>query len=104
MEAGVATGVDQHYLSRFILPAAAAFVQGLGSAIASSNSTAVIGALGGVTTTQHLNLNQELGVGAGVAASNIGSTLNAAAPKGPTITLDANVPVSVMFLTNVTSR
>jgi intracellular multiplication protein IcmE len=104
MEAGVATGVDQHYLSRFVLPAAAAFVQGLGSAIASSNTTAVISPFGGATTTQHLNLNQEFGVAAGVAASNIGSTLNAQAPKGPTITLDANVSVGVMFLTNVAAN
>ena len=34
MEVGVASSVDQNYLSRFALPAAAAFVQGLGQAIA----------------------------------------------------------------------
>lgn len=105
MEASVATGVDQHYLSRFLLPAAAAFVQGLGQALATtSNTTAVLSPLGGATTTTNLNIDQQLGVAAGAAAANIGSTLNQAAPKGPTITLDANVAVGVMFLSNVTYK
>lgn len=105
MEAGVASDVDQNYLTRFVLPAAAAFVQGLGSAIATtSNTAAVLSPLGGVTTSTNLNLNQQLGVAAGVAASNIGSSLNASAPKGPTVTLDAGVTVGVMFLSNVVSR
>lgn len=104
-EAGVASDVDQNLLSRFILPAAAAFVQGLGSAIATtSNTAAVLSPLGGVTTSTNLNINQQLGIAAGVAASNVGSTLNAAAPRGPTVTLDAGVTVGVMFLSNVTTR
>lgn len=103
MEASVASDVDQHYLERFALPAAAAFVQGLGAALATtSNTTAVLSPLGGATTTTNLNFPQQLGVGAGVAAANVGSTLNAAAPKGPTVTLAANVTVGVMFLSNVT--
>lgn len=105
MEAGVASDVDQNLVSRFILPTAAAFVQGLGSAIATTSNTAsVLSPLGGVTTSTNLNLNQQLGIAAGVAASNIGSTLNAAAPRGPTVTLDAGVTVGVMFLSNVVSR
>ncbi len=105
MEAGVASDVDQNYASRFLLPAAAAFVQGLGGAIATtSNTAAVLSPLGGVTTSTNLNLSQQLGIAAGVAASNVGSTLNAAAPRGPTVTLDAGVTVGVMFLSNVVSR
>jgi intracellular multiplication protein IcmE len=102
MEASVATGVDEHYLSRVILPAAAAFVQGLGQAIATtSNSVSVLSPLGGATTATNLNLRQQLGVGAGVAGAQVGTFLNQAAPKGPTVTLDANVGVGVMFLTDV---
>jgi intracellular multiplication protein IcmE len=105
MEAAVASGVDQHYLARFVLPAAAAFVQGLGQALATtSNTAAVLSPFGGVATTTHLNIDQQLGVAAGAAAANIGSTLNAAAPKGPTITLDANVAVGVMFLSDVVAH
>jgi intracellular multiplication protein IcmE len=102
MEASVATGVDEHYLSRVILPAAAAFVQGLGQAIATtSNQVAVLSPLGGATTATNLNFRQQLGVGAGVAGAQVGTFLNQAAPKGPTVTLDANVGVGVMFLTDV---
>jgi intracellular multiplication protein IcmE len=103
MEAGVASDVDQHYLTRFILPAAAAFVQGLGQAIATtSNTTAVLSPFGGASYATHLNLNQQLGVAAGAAAGQVGAALNQAAPKGPTISLEANVSVGVMFLSNVT--
>ena len=36
--------------------------------------------------------------------ANPANTLNQAAPKGPTITLAANVAVGVMFLSNVTAH
>lgn len=102
MEASVGTGVDEHYMSRIVLPAAAAFVQGLGQALATtSNSTAVLSPFGGATTTTNLNFHQQLGVAAGAAAGQIGSVLNQQAPKGPTVTLDANVGVGVMFLSDV---
>ncbi|HKM63901.1 MAG TPA: DotG/IcmE/VirB10 family protein [Acidisphaera sp.] len=102
MEASVASGMDEHYVSRIILPAAAAFVQGLGQAIATtSNTAAVISPFGGITTATNLNFQQQLGVAAGTAAGQIGSVLQQQAPKGPTVTLDANVAIGVMFLTPV---
>ncbi len=105
MEAAVASNVDEHYLEQFILPAAAAFVEGLGQAIATtSNTVAVLSPLGGATTSTHLNLNQQLGVAAGTAAGQVANVLNQEAPKGPTISLDANVAVGVMFLTPVISH
>jgi len=105
MEAAVASKIDQHYAERFILPAAAAFVAGLGQALATtSNTTAVLSPFGGATTSTNLNFHQQLGVAAGVAAQQIGNTLNAQAPKGPTISLEANVSVGVMFLSNVVDK
>ena len=101
MEVGVASSVDQNYLSRFLLPAAAAFVQGLGQAIAQSNSTSVVGPLGSVAVQNRLNLDQQLGIGAGVAGAQIGSTLQQSAPRGPTVILDVGSSVGVMFLSSV---
>lgn len=102
MQTAVASSVDQHYLARFLLPAAAAFVQGLGSAIATtSNTIGNVGPLGNTTYTTSLNLPQQLGVGAGAAAAQVGSALQQQAPTGPTIHLDANADVGVMFLTDV---
>lgn len=104
MEVGVASSVDQNYLSRFALPAAAAFVQGLGQAIAQSNSTSVLGPLGSVSVQNRLNLSQQVGIGAGVAAAQIGSTLQQSAPKGPTVILDVGSSLGVMFLTSVAAN
>jgi intracellular multiplication protein IcmE len=102
METTVASSVDQHYLARFALPAAAAFIQGLGQALATtSNTTGVLSPFGGTSYTTQLNFPQQIGVGAGVAAAQIGNTLNRQAPTGPTVHLDANVNVGVMFLADV---
>lgn len=101
LEATVASGVEQHLLGRFVLPAAASFVQGLGQALALSNSALTTNAFGGLTAFQRLNLPQQLGVAAGVAAGRIGQTLDQAAPRGPTVRVDRQVPVGIMFLSNV---
>lgn len=105
METTVASSVDEHYLARFALPAAAAFVSGLGQALATtSNTNSVLGPLGGVSYATQLNLPQQLGVGAGVAAQQLSNTLNQQAPRSPTIHVDANVNVGVMFLAAVTEN
>ena len=104
METGVASSVDQHYGSRFILPAAASFVAGLGQAFALSNSAITTSPFGGATALQRLNLGQQFGVGAGVAAARVGQALDAAAPKGPTVKVDVNSSVGVMFLSNVVAE
>ena len=64
----------------------------------------VLSPLGGATTATNLNFRQQLGVGAGTAGAQVGTFLNQAAPKGPTVTLDANVGVGVMFLTDVKTQ
>ena len=102
METSVASSVDQHYASRFILPVAAAFVSGLGQAIAQSNTTSNLSPFGSVTGFSRLNLGQQFGVGAGVAGAQLGDILREAAPKGPTVRLDANVNVGVVFLAPLT--
>ena len=102
MQTAVATSVDQHYVSRFLLPAAAAFVEGLGSAFATtSNTVGQIGPLGNTNYVTKLNLPQQIGVGAGVAAQQVASALQQQAPTGPTIHLAAHANVGVMFLSDV---
>lgn len=101
METTVASRVEQHYLERFALPAAAAFVAGLGQALAQSNTTSVLSPFGGATGFTRLNLGQQLGVAAGVSGAQIGQTLQQSAPKKATVYLDANTPVGVVFLATV---
>ena len=104
METSVASSVDQHYGSRFVLPVAAAFVSGLGQAIAQSNTTSTVSPFGSVTGFSRLNPGQQLAVGAGVAGAQLSQILKDAAPKGPTVRLDAGVNVGVVFLSPVTAN
>ncbi|VTZ23765.1 Intracellular multiplication protein IcmE (fragment) [Methylocella tundrae] len=102
METSVASAIDEHYAERFIFPAAAAFVEGVGQAMQMANATTTVSPFGGSTTQYgQLNFKQQLGVGAGAAAQSIGTTLQQSVPKGPTIILGSNVGVGVMFLSDV---
>ena len=104
METAVASSVDQHYVARFVLPVAAAFVAGLGQAIAQSNAIVAVSPFGGYTAQNHLNFNQQLGVAAGVAGNQTQNLLLQNAPKGPTVKLDAGVNVGVVFLKPLTEN
>lgn len=105
METSVASSVDQHYVSRFILPAAAAFVQGLGSAIQTTSDTVGnVSPFGGYTYTQNLNIGKQLGIAAGTAAQQVANALQQNAPTRPTVHLAANSSVGVIFTTNILSK
>ena len=98
LETAVASSVEEHYVARFLLPAAAAFISGLGQAIQQSDSTVQSSPFGTVTAYNKLNLGKEFAVGAGAAATQIGTTLAQSAPKGPTVNLGANADVGIFFL------
>lgn len=102
METSVATSVDQHYVARFALPVAAAFVSGLGQAIAQSDTYSQASGLGGVTSYTHLNTAKIMGVAAGSAGQQAGQILNKMAPAGPTVNLAAGANVGVLFLEDLT--
>ncbi len=101
METTVASRVEEHYVERFLLPAAAAFVSGLGQAELQSNTSSVLSPFGGASGFTRLNLPQQLGVAAGAAGAQIGQTLQQSVPKKATVYLDANTPVGVVFLSTV---
>jgi len=102
METAVATSVDEHYLERWVLPFAAAFVQGLGQAVAMSNSTVQTTPYGGIIQSYgNLNFKQEAEIAAGQGSQQIGQTLTQNMPHGPTVKLAANAIVGVMFLSDV---
>lgn len=98
MQTAVATSVNEHYVTRFILPVAAAFVEGLGRAIQESNSVIQSTPLGGINSYNHLNLGQQMGVAAGVAGQTAGALIQEAAPRGPTVKLASGSDVGVLFL------
>src|SRR6202453_410441 len=105
METAVASSIDEHYVERFVLPAASAFMSGLGQAVALCNSTNTVSPFGGTTSTiGPLTFKQEALVAAGASATAVSSALSAETPKGPTVHLAANVSVGVMFLSNLTVK
>ena len=104
MEEAVATSIDQHYLERFVLPAAAAFVQGLGQAAVMSNSTVQMSPFGLTQSFGPLSLQQQAFAGGAAAAAAVGNAMTASIPKGPTVHLAANVSVGVMFLSNLSVK
>ncbi|MBR0668664.1 hypothetical protein GXW71_30210 [Roseomonas hellenica] len=101
METSVATSVDQRFAERILLPAAAAFVEGLGQAIARSNSTAFVSPFGGGTVTSRLNTEEQLGVAAGAAGARLGQILEQSTPQRATVLLARGASVGVLFLSNV---
>jgi intracellular multiplication protein IcmE len=105
METAVASSIDEHYVERFVLPAASAFMSGLGQAVALGNSTSTVSPFGGTTSTiGPLTFKQEALVAAGASATAVSTALNAETPKGPTVHLAANVSVGVMFLSNLSVK
>jgi intracellular multiplication protein IcmE len=105
METAVASSIDEHYVERFVLPAASAFMSGLGQAVALGNSTSTVSPFGGTTQTfGPLTFKQETLVAGGAAATAVSTALNAETPKGPTVHLAANVSVGVMFLSNLSVK
>lgn len=100
-ETAVASSVDHHYGARLLYPSLAAVASGAGQAIALSGSSQASSAFGSASTYKNLNTGEIIGVGVGAAGNNLQQVLNEMAPKGPTVKLDAHVPVGVMFLKDV---
>ncbi len=96
---GIVTEIDRRYFSRIILPAAAAFVEGLGSAMAKSSSTTVT--IKGETVaqdTEDLDTDQEIAKGIEEAASKTSELIDEKAGKiRPLIKVHAGTPIALLF-------
>lgn len=103
-ETAVASSVEHHYGARLLYPSLAAVASGAGQAIALSGSSQATSAFGTAGTYKNLNTGEIIGVGVGAAGNNLQQVLNEMAPKGPTVKLDAGVPVGVMFLKDVVDK
>ena len=106
---GMATDVDHHYLQRIVVPAAAAFVEGLTGAIADSGTTNITidGGTGTTTQTTNENLNSDQEVATGVAEAgkelrDIIKELNE--DLETTVRIEAGTPIGILFLEPVTTQ
>lgn len=101
---GMATDVDHRYMSRIILPAAAKFIEGLGSAIADNGSTTVT--VSGDTVAQSssdLNPKEELAKAGSEAASKVSEILDEEGNNTEILVrIKAGTPFGMLFLMPVT--
>ena len=101
---GMATEVDHRYFQRIVLPAAAAFVEGMASAISESGLTTVT--VEGDTVaeeTEDTDTEQEVAAGVEEAGQEIGEILDDLADDVEVLVrIEAGTPIGVLFLEPVT--
>jgi len=103
--AGQATDVDHHYLVRVILPAAAKFIEGYGSAQAETGQTAVSTAGGGSsTTTPKPTAKENIYKGVEEASKKMSEILDKAADRPITVKVAKGTTMGIFFLNNVTTE
>ena len=101
---GMVTEIDRKYFQRVILPAAAAFIKGMGGAIAESGTTSVSAGAGTTTSsTADLDTKQEFFKGVEKAAQKLGNVLDEQDVK-PMLRLAAGTHIGVLFTKAVEKR
>lgn len=106
---GLATDVDHRYFQRIVLPAAAKFVEGIGSAIAEKGTTTVTVSSGGDSTStqdnSEIDVEQELAKGVEEAAKSAGEILKEDGKDvEPLVRVKAGTPIGILFTTPVTEQ
>lgn len=94
--------VDHHYFERIVLPAAAAFVAGLGQAISLPATSVVSTGVSISTQSSRTTLAEKLAGGAGAAANATSQVLQQEAAQTPTTVRNrANLPIGIHFIGTV---
>lgn len=102
---GVATDVDHRYFQRIVLPAAAKFVEGLGSAYSQTTQTTSQSASSTTTTSEDMNTKQEFGKAVEEAASKVSEVLDEDGKNTqPLVIVGAGTPLGVLFMDSVTDQ
>lgn len=100
---GMVTEIDRRYLKRIILPAAAAFVEGLAEAVSESGTTTIF--IDGDTvaqSTSDTDNQQEVASGIEEAGESLSDILEEEADSTrPMLRIAAGTPIGIMFVTPV---
>jgi intracellular multiplication protein IcmE len=100
---GMLTDIDHKYFQRIVLPAAAAFIEGFGSAVAQTDSTTVDTGSGTTVSQQSdLNVHQEIMKGVSEGASKLSEIIDDQADTKPQLRVRAGTPMGILFLQPVT--
>lgn len=96
---GMATEIDRRYLSRYVLPAAAAFVAGLGSAVAETGSTVVATASSTTVSEEEPDFEQEVFKGIEDMASKVEEMVDERTSTiQPMIRVAPGTPLGIFFV------
>lgn len=103
---GVVTDIDRRYFQRVVLPAAAAFIEGVGSAIAEAGSTSVTVEGGSaIQETEDLDTKEELAKGVEEASKTVSEIIDDRASEiEPMIKVASGTPLGIMFVEPVTDN
>lgn len=102
---GMATEVDERYFTRVVLPAAAAFMQGLGQELGQSNSTVTSTGTTTIVTQGSQGFRQGMYDGFGAAATTAGQFFRDQANKTqPLVRVAAGTPIGFFFVRTVTDQ
>jgi intracellular multiplication protein IcmE len=98
------TDVDRHYFTRVILPAAAKFVEGYGSAVAETGTSSTVTAGGGVVQDQpEPDAGEEVYKGVEEASAKVSEILDAGAERPITVHVAKGTTMGLLFMDPVTT-
>lgn len=101
---GHQTDVDYHYFSRVILPAAAAFVQGYGAAVAETGTSTETTSGGGVAQeTPEPSEKEQLYAGLEEASGKVSEILDESADRPITVIVAKGTTMGILFMDPVTT-
>jgi intracellular multiplication protein IcmE len=99
---GMATEVDERYIARVLLPAAAGFLQGMGQALGQGNSTITTNGTTTIANQAGNGYKQGLYTGMGDAAQTMGQFFqNQANLTQPLVRVAAGTPMGLFFVAPV---
>ena len=99
---GMATEVDERYVARVLLPAAAGFLQGMGQALSSGNTSITTNGTTSITTQASNGYKQGIYNGMSDAAQTMGSFFqNQANLTKPLVRVAAGTPMGLFFVAPV---
>lgn len=102
---GVATDVDHRYFDRIVLPAAAKFIEGLGSAYAQTTSSTTQNSTTTTTSSEDLSTEQEFGKAVSEAASQAAQVLDEDGKgKKILVRVRAGTAIGVLFMAPITDQ
>lgn len=97
---GVASEVDRHLLTKYVLKPASAAVSAIGQAVARSNTTVTVGLAGVTESRGALSSEDKRGIILGSAAQQIHADVSAL-DTNPTVKVHEGVVIGVLFLSDV---